>query len=60
MPWFQNFEPTVSWKRKELEGRMVIRTKSKTSKMNATTMATSWAIENSKKRNHDKKEDVPE
>ena len=41
MPWFQNFEPTISWKGKRLEGKMILRTESKASEMNATTLATS-------------------
>src|SRR6267154_2084980 len=59
MPWFQNFKPTISWKKKELEGNMVLQTESKASEVNATTMATSWAIENSKKGVYNKKEDIP-
>jgi len=57
MPWFQNFEPTVSWKRKALEGKVTLQTESRITEVNATTMATSWAIKNTKPH---KEEDFPE
>src|SRR6267154_4907624 len=59
MPWFQNFEPTISWRNKKLEGGITLQTESKASEINAMTMATSWAIQNSKKTSN-KEEDVPE
>src|SRR6267154_3393617 len=60
MPWFQTFEPTVSWKKKTLEGKITIQTESKATEVNATTMATSWAIKNSKGTNPSKEKDFPE
>src|SRR5882757_6009938 len=57
MPWFQSLNPEIDWKEAKLKGRVELRTESKTGEANATTMATSWAIQDPKE---DKEEKIPE
>jgi hypothetical protein len=45
LPWFQAFEPTISWKQGELLGELKVKTSSKVFEINKTTLATSWAIQ---------------
>jgi len=59
MPWFQEFEPTISWKEKTLEGDVTIQTETKVTESNAATMATTWAINNEKNQSRCKKEEIP-
>jgi hypothetical protein len=44
LPWFQELEPTISWKQGELQGELTVKTSSKVLEINKTTLATSWAI----------------
>src|SRR5713101_8825387 len=46
LPWFQEFEPIISWKKGTLEGLMMITTSTQMAEINKTTLATSWAIMN--------------
>jgi len=55
MPWFQWCEPTISWKENKLNGNITLTTESKTNEINATTMATSWAIQGSQPKDKEKK-----
>jgi hypothetical protein len=45
LPWFQELEPTISWKQGELLGNLMVETSSKVLEINKTTLATSWAIQ---------------
>jgi hypothetical protein len=45
LPWFQEFEPTISWKNGGLLGKLTVKTGSKVCEINKTTLATSWAIQ---------------
>jgi hypothetical protein len=44
LPWFQELEPTISWKQGKLLGDLSVKTSSKVLEINKTTLATSWAI----------------
>jgi hypothetical protein len=48
LPWFREFEPTISWREGELLGQLTIQTSSKVLEINKTTLATSWAIQGEK------------
>jgi hypothetical protein len=45
LPWFQNFEPTISWQKGELLRELTVKTSLKVLEINKTTLATSWAIQ---------------
>jgi hypothetical protein len=44
LPWFQEFELTISWKQGELLGQLTVRASLKVLEINKTMLATSWAI----------------
>jgi hypothetical protein len=45
LPWFQEFEPTISWKQGELLGKLMVKMSQKVLEINKMTLATSWAIQ---------------
>jgi hypothetical protein len=44
LPWFQEFEPTISWKQGELLGELTVKTSSKVLEINKMTLAINCAI----------------
>jgi hypothetical protein len=60
LPWFQEFEPTISWKKGELLGKLTVKTSSKVLEINKTTLATSWAIQGEANKTRLSEKDVPE
>jgi hypothetical protein len=58
LPWFREFEPTISWKEGELLGQLMVQTSQKALEINKTTLATSWAIQGENERTHLSEEDV--
>jgi hypothetical protein len=59
LPWFQEFEPTISWKQKQLQGHLSVKTSSKALEINKMTLATSWAIQRENDKTCLSEEDVP-
>jgi hypothetical protein len=60
LPWFREFEPTISWKKGELLGQLMVQTSSKALEINKTTLATSWAIRGESDKTHLSEKDVPD
>jgi hypothetical protein len=60
LPWFQEFELTISWKQGELLGQLMIKTSSKGLEINKTTLVTSWAIKGESNRERLSEKDVPD
>jgi hypothetical protein len=58
LPWFQEFEPTISWKQGELLGQLKVNTSSKMLEINKTTLAMSWAIQGESNKIHLAEKDV--
>ena len=59
LPWFQHFEPTISWKQGILKGEMKVKTTNAVMQINKATMATTWAIEHEGEKVRLKEKDVP-
>jgi hypothetical protein len=50
----------ISWKQGELLGKLMVRTSSKTSEINKTTLAMSWAIQGESNKTQMSEKDIPE
>ena len=59
LPWFQYFEPTISWKKGTLQGEMKVRITNVIMQINKMTMATTWTIEYKKEKKSLKENDIP-
>jgi len=44
IPWLQEFEPRIKWTEGTIDGDIRAYTKTKIAKLNATTLASEWAI----------------
>jgi hypothetical protein len=60
LPWFQELEPTISWKQRELLGKLTVKTNSKVLEINKTTLAMNWAIQGEANRTRLSEKDVLE
>jgi hypothetical protein len=60
LPWFQEFEPTISWKQGELLGQLTVKTSSKVPEINKTMLATSWAIKEESDKTRLSEKDIPD
>jgi hypothetical protein len=60
LPWFQEFKPTISWKRGELLGKLAVKTSSKALKINKTMLAISWAIQGEANKTCLSEKDIPD
>jgi hypothetical protein len=60
LPWFQELEPTISWKQGELLGKLMVKTSSKVLEINKTTLAMNWAIKGEADKIQMSEKDVPE
>jgi hypothetical protein len=59
LPWFQELEPTVSWKKGELLGNLTVKTSSKVLEINKMTLAMSWAIQGEADKMRMSEKDIP-
>jgi hypothetical protein len=59
IPWFQEFEPTISWKNGTIDGTILARTTTKIAEINKTTLASEWAITAKGNKTWLKEDDIP-